>query len=129
MPIFAVNRCTHSSKPPNDCVHLPRPAARNVMSRKTVMPPRSGAMVGSPLTLPARNSSRAHDARTFHHVKLSAHDECIVTDLRFVHESNRRMCTATRGNGVIRAVDKLDPQVFAVATTDPKLRPVVGRTI
>ena len=83
----------------------------------------------SPLMLPARDSPCGHNASPFHHLELCAHDESIVIDFGFVNESNRRIRAATRGNRVIRAVNKLDAEVFAVTTNDPKVWPIVCWTI
>jgi hypothetical protein len=88
----------------------------------------SAPSLGSPLALPSRDTAGADGSRTFHHFKLSTHNQRIVTDLRFVKESNRGIGAATGRHGVIRAINELDAQVFSVAIADPKMRPVTPRT-
>jgi hypothetical protein len=60
--------------------------------------------------------------RPFHHFEASTHDERIVTGLRFVDESNRRMRAATRRDGIVGTIDELHAQVLVVA--DSKVRSI-----
>lgn len=66
---------------PNDCVHLPGRAARNVMSPKTEMPARSSATAGSaelPRLLPFRlQIVPVHDL--FHHLAFAQFDANCVS--------------------------------------------------
>jgi hypothetical protein len=79
--------------------------------------------------LPSRDLARPDDTPPFHHFKSCAHNKCIVTDPRFVHESNRRMGAATGQNGIVGTIDEFDPQILTVTTTDPKMRTVMGLTV
>jgi hypothetical protein len=79
--------------------------------------------------LPSRDLAGPDDTRRFHHLKLSAHNERIVTDLRFVDESNRRIRAAARRNGIVGTIDELHTQIFAVAMTDSKMGTVMSWTI
>jgi hypothetical protein len=49
--------------------------------------------------LTSRDLATADDTRPFHHLKMSASNECIVIDLRFVDESNSRIRAVTRRTG------------------------------
>src|SRR3954452_4299011 len=81
--------------------------------------------VGFRERLPLRHAAGGDDAWTFQHFKLRTHNQCIVTNLRFVDESNRRIGAATRQDGLVRTIDELDAQHFAIAIVDSKMGTVV----
>jgi hypothetical protein len=78
------------------------------------------------LRLSSGYSTGSDHTWTFQYFKLRTYNECIVTNLWFVNESNRRIGAVARQDRLVRTIDELDAQHFSVAITNSKMRTVGG---
>src|SRR5262249_9870494 len=114
LPLSAITCCTAASSPPSSCVRrnnsVPGPAARNVMSQKTVMPARSSATGSS--ARPGQKPPIRLRSRRDAHLQV----QLLATVIAAVVEKG--------GTAVGQNVDELPPQVVTFARIPCGLRDV-----